>query len=52
MLQFEAFSSTLDDAFHFRVKSIFEANRALSRDITTSALEVRFPIYSFVRSYQ
>jgi hypothetical protein len=39
-MQFIAFSSTLDDAFRFRVKSIFEANRALSRDITTSALEV------------
>ena len=39
--QFIAFSSTLEDAFRSRVHSIFTANRELSRDITTSAIEVR-----------
>jgi hypothetical protein len=39
--QFDLFANTISDSFKFRVKAIFEGNRALSRSITSSALEVR-----------
>ena len=38
--QFQLFANTINDSFTFRVKVIFDSNRALSRSITASAIEV------------
>jgi hypothetical protein len=38
--QFQLFSNAIADSFTFRVKVIFDTNRALSRSITSSAIEV------------
>ena len=35
--QFELFANTIEDSFKFQITSIFDANRALSRGITSSA---------------
>jgi hypothetical protein len=40
-MKFTLFANTINDSFQFRVQAIFEANRGLSREVTTNAKEVR-----------
>ena len=46
--QFAVFANTIEDSFKFNVRSIFRANRALARDIATSASTTNseFPHFS------
>jgi hypothetical protein len=41
-IQFDLFANTINDSFTFRVKVIFDSNRALSRSITSSSIEVSY----------
>ena len=40
-MKFTLFANTINDSFQFRVRAVFEANRGLSREVTTNAKEVR-----------
>lgn len=46
LIQFTLFASTIEDNWKFRVSTIFSANRALSRSITTSAFGAEFPYFA------
>ena len=48
--KFVVFSKTIDDAFTFQVYNIFEANRALSRSISTAAATVRTIQFNSIQS--